>query len=594
MEAGLATRSAIILASFLAGVWMLVPTFSPPAVRTELERVCKLEAMKEKDRPKDAAPGEWYTSVLPCHFLVKGLDLQGGVDMTMYVDVDEAVRSTVSREAAHLEAAAKDKNVDVVEARRDRHEPILLVLPGPNATTEQVKTLVLDRLERYEFTGTRVEGDKTWVTFAMKADRVSDIRKQSVDQAREKIESRINGTGVKEPTITRKGETGIDVQLPGETDIEAAKEAIGTTAQLGFLLVDESFKLQTLDGPEGWLAKAKAAMPEADFNNDLLLSQWLEDQKVLTPKQRLYWYYDDDAKPPVRKAEYLVLHSEILLTGEDVDTAGIERDSQKGGWDTSLDFKPRGAKIFGDITGANIHKRLAIVLDDHIRSAPQINGRIDGRCSISGSGLKSDDVEQREASTLALVLRTGALPAPVNIGEVRTIGPQLGDKAIREGTFASLLGCVLVFLFAGIYYRVSGLLADISLALNGLLCVALLVWLGATLTLPGICGIALTIGMAVDANIIIFERIREELRGGKSARTAIETGFDRASVAVIDSNICTLLAGVVLFSYGTGPLRGFAVTLLIGIFTTLFTGVFVSRTLMEAVFGRRSTANVSI
>ncbi|GDX82071.1 protein translocase subunit SecD [Deltaproteobacteria bacterium] len=587
MEAGLIARVGITAASLLLGLWMLTPTFLPGPQHAELTRVCELAELK--DPPEDAAPPQTFTKFLPCKFLVKGLDLQGGVDLTLYVDVDEAVRSTVQREIPTLKRIAADKGVALDDVRRDRREPELLIAPGAGVTLAQVKELVSGRLDRYTYTNTVDEAGKSWLVFRMTDARTDEIRKQAVEQAREVIESRINGTGVKEPSITRKGETGINVQLPGESDMEQAKAAIGTTAQLGFLLVDEEFDQTQADAA---LPAAKLALGDTDYLDDRLLSEWLQDNGVLHVGQRLYWFYDKDKKPAARTGS-VVLKDEVLLTGDDVSTARTEQDHQTGNYYVALDFKPHGSAIFSEVTGNNIGKRIAIVLDDHVSSAPTVQSKINGVASITVGG-NTQEATFNEASNLSLVLRTGALPAPVTVGEVRTIGPQLGDKAIKQGTLASAIGCVLVFLFAGIYYRVSGLLADLSLALNGLLVLALLVGFGATLTLPGICGIALTIGMAVDANIIIFERIREELRGGKSARTAIETGFDRASVAVIDSNLCTGLAGVVLYSYGTGPLKGFGVTLLIGIITTLFTGVFVSRTLMEWAFGSRNTANVSI
>lgn len=587
MEAGLIARIAITVGSILAGMWMLTPTFLRPEQQAELVRVCELEQMTEK--PEDAKPPEPWTGYLPCNILVKGLDLQGGVDMTLYVDVEEAVRSTVLREIQPLKRVAEDEGVALVEVRRDRKEPALLVNAAPGTTQEQVTTVLNKRLAGYEYQGTREENGASWMIYRMSDVRSNDIRRNSVEQAREVIENRINSSGVKEPQITRKGDNGVNIQLPGETDLEKAKKLIGTTARLEFLLVDEEADLATIVA-----AADAAALPSADQADDLKLSEHLLDTGVLRPGQRLYWQRTKatPAKPSERTQAY-VLKDEVLLTGDDVATATTEKNSQSGLYYVALDFKPNGSAVFADVTGKNVHKRLAIVLDDQVVSAPTIQQKISGTASISvGDGSVQDTFD--EASQLARFLRSGALPAPVSIGESRHIGPQLGEKAIKEGTLATLIGCALIFLVAGVYYRVSGLLADVSLAINGLLCLALIVWFNATLTLPGICGIALTIGMALDCNIIIFERIREELRAGKNAAAAIEIGFDRASVAVIDSNICTLLAGVVLYSYGTGPLKGFAVTLMLGIFTTLFTGVFVSRTLMDWAFGKKSATGVSI
>jgi protein-export membrane protein SecD len=586
MEAGLISRLAVTVAAALAGIWMLTPTFAPLDVQQEIIRTCELATVKVK--PADTPEPQWYTAWLPCNVLVKGLDLQGGIDLTLYVDVDEAVRSTVQREIQPLKAAAKDQGVNLVEVRRDRREPELLIHGGADATVDSVRALVNGRLQSYEYRDTREEAGASWMVFRMSDSRADEIRKQAVEQAREVIESRINSSGVKEPSITRKGETGINVQLPGEGDIEKAKTSFGTTAQLEFMLVDEDADHKKVaDAAEAAIASLSAD----EAKDDLRISDSLVDSGVLHPGQRLFWHYTD--ADPAERYDPLVLKYEVLLTGDDIATAYTNLDQQAGQYYVALDFKPHGSAVFSEVTGNNIGKRLAIVLDGRLRSAPTIQSKISGTASITvGGGNMQDSFDN--ASDLARFLRSGALPAPVTVGEVRQIGPQLGDKAIREGSLASLIGCALVFLLAGAYYRVSGILADISLALNALLVVALLVALNATLTLPGICGIALTIGMAVDANIIVFERIREELRQGKNPANAIETGFDRAGVAVIDANICTLLAAVVLYSYGTGPLKGFAVTLGLGIFTTVFTGLFVSRTLMDLVFSTRNRTTVSI
>ncbi len=585
MEAGLIARITITAGSILLGAWVLSTTFLPAPMQAEMKRVCELELLEEI--PEGTPPAEPFTEWLPCNVLVRGIDLAGGIDLTLYVDVDEAVRSTVLREIQPVKRAAEDEGVKLIDVRRDRKEAALLVQAAPETTVEQVTGVINKRLAGYQYATTREENGGSWLVYEMSESRADEIRRNAVEQAREVIEHRINGSGVKEPQITRKGETGVNIQLPGESDVEKAKASIGGTARLEFMLVDEDADDVAI------LAAADVAradlLPE-DQNDDLKVSERLQDQGVLRPGQRVYWQYE--GKPAVR-GQGFVIKDEVLLTGDDVATARTEKDPQNGDFYVALEFKPHGSAVFSDVTGKNVKKRLAIILDSQVRSAPTIQQKISGTASISvGEGSIQQTLD--DASQLARFLRSGALPAPVSIGDFRLIGPQLGEKAIFEGTLAALIGCVLVFLFAGIYYRKSGLLADISLVVNAVLCVALIVGFGATLTLPGICGIALTIGMAVDANIIIFERIREELRAGKSGANAIEIGFDRASVAVIDANICTLLAGVVLYSYGTGPLKGFAVTLMLGIFTTLYSGVFVSRTLMEWAFRNKTAAGVSI
>ena len=284
----------------------------------------------------------------------------------------------------------------------------------------------------------------------------------------------------------------------------------------------------------------------------------------------------------------LVVKEDVVLTGDDINDAHVSMNQYNEPY-VSMAFKPRGARIFSEVTGQNVGKRFAIVLDAKMRSAPVIREKIAGGMASIEMGGGGYQEQLSDASVLSLVLRTGALPAPVTIAEVRVVGATLGQDAITSGIEATLLGGLLVLLFMVVYYKSIGFVADLALLLNVVFIMALLAAFGATLTLPGIAGIALTIGMAVDANIIIFERIREELRLGKTARAAVDAGFDKAVSAVLDANITTFIAGVVLFSYGSGPIKGFAVTLMIGIATTLFSAIFVSRTMLDLLTRKAAT-----
>lgn len=572
MEAGLSARLALIVGAILASAWLLTPTFAGKDVQDRLEAAAERARLGE-DAPPPATPDPWWVSWLPNKKVNLGLDLQGGIDLTLDVDTEEAVLSTVQRDVISVKQVAERDGVKLADVRRDRRSPSLLLSPGEGAGLEQVQEMMRKSFSAYGYVHSRTDEGHDWLVFEMKEENQKAVATRAVEQALETIRNRIDETGVKEPSITMKGERGIDVQLPGETDVEQAVAAVGTTARLEFMLVDEDADMNKVSAG---IEAGRAAMAPADFAEDRPLSEWLQDNGHLPVGRRLMWEYDDG---DVRAQPYVV-KDEVMLSGDDVNDAQTQLNSQTGEWYVQLEFKPRGGQIFADVTGKNVGKRFAIVLDDRIRSAPQIRERIAGTASIT-MGASNLDQQAKEAGMLALVLRSGALPAPVSVGEVRTIGASLGAQAIEEGVMAALIGSILVFLYAAIYYRRSGIVADITLLLNAVFVVALLALAGATLTLPGICGIALTIGMAVDANIIIFERIREELRAGKNVRTAIDAGFDRAVVAVVDSNVTTLLAGVVLYSYGSGPIRGFAVTLMIGILTTLFTGVFVSRALIE-------------
>lgn len=598
MEGGLLTRLGVCLAAVLASAWLLTPTVLGPSVIGPIELAAEREKMD--DPPPLETPLPWWVDWLPNTQVNLGLDLQGGLDLTLEVEVDEAVNSSVQRDIPALRAQATRTEVKLLDVRREKHQSALLVETGEGVTLESVSTLFQRYFSTYQYTSTvQVEG-KDYLRFELLPEAADAIAKRSVQQALETIRNRVDETGVKEPAITLKGETSIDIQLPGETDIDSAVRTIGTTAQLAFILVDEErMRSAVRSNIKGALDEAKAAMSAEDYADDRELSQWLVDHGKLPPGTRLMWEYKKDASGPDNRIfteDYspYILKDEIMLSGEDVNDAQNRTNGQTGEYYVQLEFKPRGQSIFAEVTGANIGNRFAIVLDDKVRSAPVIRSRIDGVASIEMGSTQNLDAQSKEASELALVLRSGALPAPVSVGEVRKVGASLGEQAIQEGLVAAIIGAGLVFAFAALYYRISGIIADITLVINALLVLALLAAFGATLTLPGICGIALTIGMAVDCNIIIYERIREEIRAGKGVRAALDAGFDRAFVAVFDSNITTLLAGVVLYSYGTGPLKGFAVTLMIGIFTTLFTGVFVSRTLMQLAFGRPGVARLSI
>ncbi|MCG2703304.1 MAG: protein translocase subunit SecD [Candidatus Omnitrophica bacterium] len=364
-----------------------------------------------------------------------------------------------------------------------------------------------------------------------------DLRSDIVDRTIEIIRRRVDQFGVKEPSISRQGADRIIVQLPGVTDRVRARKLIGTTAQLEFRLVaeDEEKLREAIGGdvPAGYELK-----------------------------------YDEDEKA-------LLLENVAVMTGDTLSGAVMSRD-QYGRPSVKLEFTDKGARMFSNVTGANVNRRLAIVLDGEIYSAPSIRERISGgNAEITGSF----NVEQ--AKDLAMVLRTGALPAPIEFEEERTVGPLLGADSIKNGVNATLIGGIAVIVFMAVYYFIGGILANVALMLNILIILAALVILRATLTLPGIAGIGLTIGMAVDANVLINERIREELSQGKSIRTAINNGYNRAFPAILDSNVTTIIAAILLVWLGSGPIRGFGLTLIIGLMASMFTAIVVTRLLVD-------------
>jgi preprotein translocase subunit SecD len=391
-------------------------------------------------------------------------------------------------------------------------------------------------------------------------DRETDqIKKLAADQALETIRNRIDQFGVSEPDIRRQGEKRILVQLPGIKDTKRAKALIGKTALLEFKLVDETH----------------------DLNNAL-------KGNVPPGSEVLYGVKEDPATQRILKTPYL-LKKRTLLTGANLTDARVQIDSQYNEPYVSIDFDKKGGRDFERITGANVKKRLAIVLDKKVYSAPVIQEKISGgKARITGS------FTTEEARDLAIALRAGALPAPVNILEERTVGPSLGTDSIRKGLISMCVGGILVILFMIVYYRGAGLIADFALILNILLIAGGLAGFQATLTLPGIAGIILTIGMAVDANVLIFERIREELRIGKTPRAAVDAGYDKATLTILDANVTTLIAALVLFQFGTGPVKGFAVTLSLGVIASLFTSLILTRMVFDYYLMKRKTKRLSI
>ena len=498
----------------------------------------------------------WYLYP-PAKTINLGLDLQGGIHLVLGVDVDKALEAQVDRAGDTARAELEKKGIGVTRVERRGTTELVLQLASPQSWDAAVKTTdeilgPFDRKEADQAAGRLV--------LALKPREAANIRELAVRQGLETIRNRVDQFGVAEPSIQQQGENRILVQLPGVQDPGRAKALIGKTALLEFKMVDERTDPET--------ALKTGPPPGTEI---------------------LYQRRVDKQTREERKVPFLV-QKKAAITGRDVSTARVSIDQNTSEPYVSVDFNAAGARAFSELTNANVGKRLAIVLDGNVHSAPQIRERIpSGRAQITG-GFTTD-----EATDLAIVLRAGALPAPVQVLEERTVGPSLGADSIRQGMIAIFASTALVFLFMLVYYRLSGLVADVALGLNLLLLMGTMAGFHATLTLPGIAGIALTIGMAVDTNILIFERIREELRAGKTVRGAIDAGFSRAFKTVIDTHVTVLVSGLILFQFGTGPVKGFAVTLMIGIAVSLFTAVFFTRLLFDLIYmGQRKRETLSI
>jgi len=487
--------------------------------------------------------------LLPDAKINLGLDLKGGIHLTLGVDVPTALKTNLAQLGNELRSEARDKGIFILRPRVNNFDTLEFTLLNADKQKQLEQILAKDfpmlTISKKEVKAGQV---KYWLTFKEKY-KQKQI-KMIIDQAVTTIRNRIDQFGVAEPDIRKQQGNRIQVELPGLDDPERAIKIIGKTAHLEFMLVDDSVDL----------AKAKKG--------------------ILPPGRKLYYLYKKTPNGETIK-QPIVLIDTPVLTGDYLTDANVAFDSFGKPY-VVMSFNDRGAKIFAKVTGENVNKRLAIVLDGKVYSAPVIQEKISGgRASITGH------FTTEEAHDLAIVLRAGSLPAPVKVLEERSVGPSLGQESIHKGLFAAVLGFVIVVVFMAIYYGFGGIVADIALVFNLILMMAGLALFGATLTLPGIAGIILTIGMAVDANVLIFERIREELRLGLTPRKAIEEGFSRATLTILDANITTLLAAVILYQFGTGPIRGFAVTLSLGILASMFTAIFVSKAIFDWWLSRK-------
>ncbi len=485
-----------------------------------------------------------------------GLDLQGGMHLVLEVDTDKSVESTIERMTYELRSLLKKKNIRYVGIDRIENTKISLKIRGNNNILSFDK-LLDNELEDLRVLSKSTDDEILTMILNLPDDETHHIKKLAAEQALETIRNRIDQFGVNEPDIRRQGEKRILIQLPGIKDTQRAKELIGKTALLEFKLLDETHDLN---------AALKGNIPAG---SELL-------------------YQDNEDAERAIKSPYLV-KKRTLLTGEYLTDARVQIDSQFNESYISINFDKKGARIFERITGENVKKRLAIVLDNKVYSAPVIQEKITG-----GEARITGNFTTEEARDLAIVLRAGALPAPVEIIEERTVGPSLGADSIRKGLISMYVGGMLVVLFMVVYYKVSGLIANIALILNIVLIAGGLAAFQATLTLPGIAGIILTIGMAVDANVLIFERIREEMSLGKTQRAAVNAGYSRATLTILDANVTTLIAALVLFQFGTGPIKGFAVTLSLGVLASLFTALILARLVFDYLLINRKIKSLSI
>jgi preprotein translocase subunit SecD len=489
------------------------------------------------------------------HQIKLGLDLQGGTHLILQVQVQEAVAQETDQTVDRLTNQLRTKNIRYDEIRRvdDTH---ILIRNLDSAQLSQFRDIVNAQYNNV-WDLTPAAGEPSSYTLSLRPSAIAAIQEQTMTQSLETIERRINALGLTEPTIQLHGrkDNEILVQLPGEGDPSRAKAVIQAGGQLELKLVEDpvayASQAEALARHGGVLPPGTELVPGRSENRT---SSGAADTGES-------WY---------------ILSRAPIVTGRDLRSATENRNTNNPGmWQVNFTLSAEAARRFGPFTEQNLHRQMAIVLEHRVYSAPVINGRIDD------SGVIEGNFSQETAHDLALVLRAGALPASIKYLEERTVGPSLGADSIRHGVQASILSLIVVMLFMLFYYRLSGANAVLALILNLIILLAALAAFGAVLTLPGIAGVILTIGMGVDSNVLVFERIREELRNGKSPASAVDAGFDKAFLTIIDTHVTTVVSAFFLFLFGTGPIRGFAITLTIGLIANVFTAIYVSKTIFQ-------------
>lgn len=506
---------------------------------------------------------DWWKKNLPNKGIVLGLDLRGGSHLVFEVDLKRARELTVERIGMHLQSLIDKRGIKAsvkVEGEKINIQPV----------NEEIKKIIKDNYSELS-----ISERENSVLCELPESAFKRVETTSVEQAIEVIRNRIDQLGVAEPAIHKQGESEIVVQLPGVKDPKKALEIIGKTAQLEFKLLDEETPL--------W--KELPSLIKAG-EEETLLAQFRE--RLPQGSEIIFQRIVNRETGEVFKRPYIVKR-EVLLTGDLLAEAHVSIDQRFNEPYVSLRFNDAGAKIFEEVTAKNVKRRLAIILDQNLYSAPVIQEKIEG-----GNAQITGHFTLEEAKDLAVVLRAGALPAPVKLIQNVTVGPTLGKDSIEAGKNAVIIASILVVVFMIIYYRLSGLIADFALILNILLLIGALAALNATLTLPGIAGIALAVGMAVDSNVLMFERIREELRLGKTPHAAIDSGYKKAFWTIFDSHVTTLITAAVLFHFGSGPIKGFAVTLSIGVAINLFTALIGTKTVFDLIYLGKERKSLSI
>jgi preprotein translocase subunit SecD len=633
-------KTGFVLFLALGSALAIYPTYHDERYGRPVHTGLSSEEVAEQEtraRAGELGFSRFLTSNIPFR-LVRGLDLKGGLRLVYTVDVDEAISDKRDRYYDDLRAALArsfgfhegDKPPTIeemqklqtklrIEKSREQADTIAITFDDP-ADSEKINDEFLAKF-LHELQLQR-SADRRVAKFRIRDEVSSSIRERAVSQAKETVLRRVDGLGLKEASVSTRDEDVI-IEVPG--DDEAAfttiREIISQTARLEFKMVDDdqdffepiARSAKEEDLPKGLTFSienapvgpgktkpvhfARMVRAEHEELRDTLkrLREWVGTLQVPADNEvgygKLYEYNEEkDVVEEIGWRTYF-LFSKAEITGDMVRDAQALPDQSEGGlggWYVSMDFTPTGADRFEDITGRNVKRRFAIILDEKVESAPVIQTKIGGGRAQITMGSQNPDQQLQDARKLELVLRSGALPAPISPSNEQRIGPSLGKDAIQQSMKGAIASGVLVVVFMVVIYSRAGLIADIAVVFNLILQIAVLAMFGASMTLPGIAGLVLTMGIAVDANVLINERIREELRNGKSPRAAVDVGYDKAFSAILDGHVTTLISGLILAQYGTGPIKGFAITLIVGIAISLFTGVVCTRLMFDwAVRGRK-------
>ena len=517
-----------------------------------------------------SATPPWWKKYMAPGGLHLGLDLQGGMHLVLKVNLDKAAQNSLELAANDLKERLAEQSISIVQTKSEKPDTLIFSLPNASAI-DKVNSIIKDDPDLKAQVEAK-EGSFPRIFLSLSNSKIDYINSNAVNQSLEILRNRIDQFGVAEPIIIRQGNDEIVIQLPGINDPKRALKLLGDTAQLEFKMVADA------DGVN---------LPEL-IKNAINSGKWHEGEDTrklnralenLLPKDTsVYFEKDVDKVTKVETSRPLLLQNKVLMTGDMIKDAQVRIGGTFNEPYVSIEFTSRGSRIFGSLTEKSVGKRMAIVLDDIVRSAPVIREKI-----LGGSAQISGSFTHEEATDLAIVLRVGALPAPVDIIQNLTVGASLGQDSIQKGLLSGILGSILVVGFMLIYYRLSGVIANSAMVLNILFLFTGLAILSATLTMPGISGIVLSIGMAVDSNVLIFERMRDEHTLGKSIKSSIDGGFSKAFLTIIDAHVTTLITALALFLFGTGPVKGFAVTLSLGIIFNLFTSIYYSHWIFDTL-----------